>query len=247
MGRGCSLTDHKHYRLAALAELQRLVDAAPPDQVTRLDYALDQAIRNAKGLPVRPADAAPLVRLFAPPPAPDPAPVAALAALVGDVDAKRWHQPIRDALARFGITDPLEVAHWLAQCLHETAGFRYLAELWGPTPAQQRYEGRADLGNTEPGDGHRYRGRGLIQLTGRANYQRAGEELGLPLVAMPERVADPDVAALTAAWYWHRRGIGEPARRDDLETVTRLVNGGLNGLDHRRRWLARAKAALGIN
>jgi len=239
-------TDQQHYREAALAELTRLVRAAPLDQVTRLDYALDQAIRNAKGLPVRPADAAPLVRLFPPPP-PDPVPLDALAALVGEERARLWHQPMRDALTRFGITDPLEVAHLLAQVMHETAGLRHLVEVWGPTPAQERYEGRQDLGNVERGDGYRYRGRGLIQLTGRANYRAAGAALGLPLEALPDRAADPDVAALIAAWYWHRRGIGEAARRDDLEAVTRLVNGGLNGLDHRRRWLARAKAALGIN
>lgn len=98
--------------------------------------------------------------------------------------------------------------------------------------------GRINLGNTEPGDGFRYRGRGIIQLTGRANYAayspRAEDE--------PELLSsDPWVAADCAGWFWKRSGAGAYALRDDLPGVTRRINGGLNGLDHRREALVRAK------
>lgn len=241
---GESTTDLDHYRTAALDELRRLAANADPERAGPLDVALDDAIRAAKGLPPRPEGVEPYVRLFAAPPR--PLSLTALTLLVGDAKAAAWLEPLNAALDRFGITHPLEVAHFLAQCLHETGGLRWLSELWGPTAAQQRYEGRRDLGNTQPGDGYRYRGRGCIHLTGRHNYRRAGEALGLPLEEQPDLAAEPGPAALIAAWYWHQRGIGEPARRDDLVAVTRAVNGGTNGLTDRASWLRRAKTALGV-
>jgi putative chitinase len=133
-------------------------------------------------------------------------------------------------------------AHFLAQTCHESDGFCTTVEY----ASGDAYEGRVDLGNTEPGDGPRYKGRGLIQLTGRANYQRYGDRLGLDLVGHPELAADPPTSLSIACEYWGEHGLNAFADRDDIETITRRINGGLNGLESRRTYLARAKAALGI-
>ncbi len=235
------MTDLEYYRKRAVAELARVLESAPANGAA--DQALDAAIRAAKGLPDRPEGVAPYVRLFPAPP--DPVPMPALATLVG-AHATAWHAPLNTALREAYITNPLEVAHFLAQVLHETGGLKWLEEIWGPTPTQERYEGRADLGNVLPGDGYLYRGRGLIHLTGRHNYGRAGQALGLPLVEQPDLAARPEHAARIACWYWNSRALGWSALRDDLEAVTRGVNGGINGMADRAKWLARAKAALGL-
>lgn len=144
------------------------------------------------------------------------------------------------SLHRHDIDTGLRVAHFLAQTAHESDGFATLEEYADGSA----YEGRTDLGNTRPGDGVRYKGRGLIQLTGRANYRRIGAMLGLDLEADPEAAASPAIAVETAAAYWLERGLNTHADHDDPVAVTFAVNGGLNGLDDRRYWLARAKAAL---
>lgn len=152
-------------------------------------------------------------------------------------------QAARD-FALYGLTTPLRIAHFMAQAAHETGGFKWLREIWGPTPAQLRYEGRADLGNTQPGDGKRFMGRGIFQLTGRANYERAGKAIGQPLTAQPELAERPDIAVTTACDYWQSRGLSALADRDDVLGVTRKVNGGNNGLADRKVQLAKAKAIL---
>jgi putative chitinase len=108
----------------------------------------------------------------------------------------------------------------------------------------EEYEGRVDLGNTHPGDGPRYKGRGLIQLTGRANYREYGKALGIDLEGHPEWAAEPKRSLLIACEYWKRRNINAACDRDDIEAVTRLINGGVNGLAARRALTARAKAVL---
>jgi len=236
------VTDIEYYRQRALEELRRVLDVAPAGGLA--DLAVDAAIRTAKGLPDRPAGVQPYVRLF--PPLPQPVPEEALAQLVGGAKAREWVGPLNAALREAYITATLEVAHFLAQVLHETGGLRWLEEVWGPTDAQRRYEGRADLGNVLSGDGFLYRGRGLIQLTGRANYERAGVALGVPLAMRPELAAMPEHAARIACWYWNSRGIGKRALADDIEAVTRAINGGTNGLEDRRKWLERTKTALGL-
>lgn len=149
------------------------------------------------------------------------------------------------ARARWIGNDPDVVAHWLAQIAHESGQLRYTEEIWGPTDAQRRYEGRADLGNTEPGDGSRFRGRGLIQLTGRANYRAYSEASGQDFVSSPGSVSEPVYAADSAGWFWSSNRISslidEP---DPVLAVTRRVNGGTNGLADRRRYYAAARAAL---
>lgn len=143
------------------------------------------------------------------------------------------------AAQQAGITTLPRVAAFLAQLAHESGAFRYSEELWGPTPAQRRYEGRVDLGNAQPGDGYRYRGRGWIQLTGRHNYRKFGARLGVPLEAEPDLAARPDVAARIAAAYWTDRGLNALADAGNFELITRRINGGLNGYPDRLRYLAR--------
>lgn len=145
---------------------------------------------------------------------------------------------------RYQVSRGLRLVHFLGQTAHETMRYQYLREIWGPTAAQRRYEGRRDLGNVEFGDGRRYLGRSLIHLTGRANYRACGKRLGIPLEQNPELAERPDVAVLIACDYWASRSINDLADRDDLEAVTRAVNGGTNGLADRRELTARAKAIL---
>ncbi|MEM7498542.1 MAG: peptidoglycan-binding protein [Pseudomonadota bacterium] len=160
---------------------------------------------------------------------------AAIVAAVGPV--------LEEVLAAHAVAPGLETAHLLAQCAHESDGFCTTVEY----ASGRAYEGRRDLGNIRPGDGPRFRGRGLIQLTGRANYRRMGRRIGLDLETDPGRAAEPRLSLRLACLYWQDRGLALPARADDLEAVTRGVNGGLNGLADRRRCLARAKAALGLS
>jgi putative chitinase len=158
---------------------------------------------------------------------------------------------LEQACMRFGINTELRVCHFLAQVAHESGTGRWLKELWGPTPAQSRYEGREDLGNTQPGDGFRFRGRGGIQLTGRDNYQRYSQAIygDDRAVRNPDMVATLPDAALAAGYFWHRDGINAVADRDDVLAVSRAVNLGSpkskampNGLDDRKAKLKLAKA-----
>lgn len=158
-------------------------------------------------------------------------------------------QPIADAMVkhidRFGLRDtPDRLANWIGQTCHETGNYRWLREIWGPTDAQRRYEGRRDLGNTQPGDGKRFMGRGLIQVTGRANYTEMAMRSGLPLVEQPELLEQPDAAVLVSAIWWTKAKLNalvDAGREDD---VTRKINGGENGISDRRARVARAKAML---
>lgn len=143
------------------------------------------------------------------------------------------------------IDTPLRVAHFLAQAAHETGGFGFMVEI-GAEAYFRRYDGRADLGNTHPGDGSRFKGRGIFQLTGRANYRRFGERLGLDLESRPEVAAEPPIAVALAGLYWVDRGLNAYADADEVELVTRRINGGVNGLRDRIDRLARAKWVLGL-
>lgn len=143
-------------------------------------------------------------------------------------------------LESYEISTYLRIAHFMGQVTHECAGFRTTEEF----ASGAAYNGRADLGNTEPGDGPRYKGRGLLQLTGRANYRRYGDLLNLPLEDDPLMAGKPLVSLKIACEYWKDRKINQNCDRDDLITVTKRVNGGLNGLADRREYYRRAKIAL---
>ncbi len=142
-----------------------------------------------------------------------------------------------------GIEMALQLCHFIAQLAHESAHFRTTLEF----ASGEAYEGRKDLGNIQQGDGRRYRGRGLIQTTGRANYQEATRDIQNLVPGAPDFEADPKAleefpwALLSAVSYWRRRNINRHADRDDIESVTRAINGGVNGLPDRRRYLRRTK------
>ncbi len=140
----------------------------------------------------------------------------------------------------YEINTYLRIAHFMGQVTHECAGFRTTEEF----ASGAAYEGRRDLGNTERGDGRKYKGRGLLQLTGRANYRDMGAKLGLELEKHPELAGDPVTSLRIACEYWKARKINAPCDTDDLVRVTELVNGGRNGLADRGFYLGRAKAAL---
>ncbi|WP_236175334.1 glycoside hydrolase family 19 protein [Pseudomonas pseudonitroreducens] len=148
------------------------------------------------------------------------------------------------AMQRYRIDSPVRQAAFLAQVGHESGQLKWVKELWGPTPAQQKYEGRKALGNTEPGDGRRFSGKGLIQITGRENYRKAGAALGLPLLDKPELLEQPEWAAASAAWWWANHGLNELADAGEFEKITRVINGGLNGQDDRLALWERAKRVL---
>lgn len=145
-------------------------------------------------------------------------------------------------LAEFDLTTPLRQAHFLAQLCHESGSFNYLEEL----ASGEDYEWRDDLGNVEAGDGVRFKGRGLIQITGRTNYGDCGEALGVDLIAHPTRLADDDLACRSAGWYWGTRDLSSFADRDDVDSITYRINGGYNGYDDRLHYLGSAKSVLGL-
>lgn len=164
--------------------------------------------------------------------------------------ANLFAEPLSVACAFYGIDTPERLAAFLAQIGHESGSLRFTTELWGPTPAQARYEGRADLGNVQPGDGFKFRGRGLIQTTGRHNYARVRNRLrerfnGVPnFEEDPDALTDPQWAALSAADYWDDKGLNALADAGQFEKITRRINGGLNGqADRLARW-ERAKRAF---
>jgi len=156
--------------------------------------------------------------------------------------AGKYAKPLEDACIRFGIMTPLQHAHFLAQVAHESDGFRTAVEY----ASGRAYEGRANLGNTQAGDGIRFKGRGLIQLTGRANYQAYSRDLygDDRCIVAPSMVAELPDAALAAGWFWCRKSLNTPADLDNIEAVTRKINGGTNGLTDRKEWLAKAKALI---
>ena len=155
---------------------------------------------------------------------------------------------LNQAMATYGVNTMLRTAAFAAQLAHESGEFRWMEEIWGPTAAQLRYEPPSDLaarlGNTQAGDGKRFKGRGPIQITGRFNYQKYGSLLAIDLVAAPERAALPDVAFATAGLYWKSNGLNELADAQAFVTITKRINGGTNGLADRQMYYERAKAVL---
>jgi putative chitinase len=179
-----------------------------------------------------------------------------------------WLEPLTAAFTRFEINTPERQAAFIGQCAHESANFKTLQEnlnysakglnaTWPsrfPSEAEAQpyhrqpekiankvYSGR--MGNLEEGDGWKYRGRGLIQLTGKDNYRLASDALGVDFIADPDLVLTKEYAALTAAWYWNKRGLNKEADAKDFTGMTKKINGGVIGLADR---VAHINTALGV-
>ena len=151
---------------------------------------------------------------------------------------------LNTAMNHYQIVGLKRVAAFIAQIGHESGQLKYVREIWGPTKAQAKYEGRADLGNTVAGDGSKYRGRGLIQITGRANYAECGEALGLDLINCPELLEKPQHACMSAAWFWASRGLSTLADAGSFSKITSRINGGQSGAADRQALYARALKVL---
>ena len=150
--------------------------------------------------------------------------------------------PLNGAMHEFHINSPIRQAAFIAQIAHESGELRYVEEI----ASGIAYEHRKDLGNTQPGDGMKFKGRGLIQITGRNNYFECGKALGVDLITNPELLKTNDLACRSAAWFWASRGLNDLADRGDFERITKRINGGLNGYQERLAYHARAKMALGV-
>ena len=175
------------------------------------------------------------------------------------IDAK-WLQPLNDTFAKYGINTLVRQAAFIGQCGHESNNFKVLeenlhysagalmrvwpsrfpdantAEKYANNPyaiANKVYGGRADLGNTEDGDGAKFHGRGLIQLTGRSNVTACGNALGQPFSEHPELLLEPQWACMSAGWFWNKRNLNDLADNEDWASLTKRINGGLLGLQDR--------------
>jgi hypothetical protein len=168
-----------------------------------------------------------------------------IAALLGCrvANVRRYWPPLRKALAEEGLTDEASMIAALATIATEVPDFAPINEYGGDAYFRKNYEGRADLGNTHPGDGARYHGRGFIQLTGRSNYRGYGQKLGVPLEQNPNLALDASIAARVLAAYMKERQVGALAARGDWQGVRRAVNGGLNGWDRFSACVQKLQAA----
>lgn len=159
---------------------------------------------------------------------------------LSDAKAREVAPHLNRAMAEANIHTPERKAAFVAQLAHESGGFQHMQE----TGSGARYEGRRELGNTQPGDGERFKGRGFIQITGRANYAAASRALGEDFVNHPERASTPENAARIAAWYWNSRGLNGLADRGDFRGITQRINGGQTGAADRAAFHARAVDVL---
>ena len=183
-----------------------------------------------------------------------------------------YYNALNTVLQNHGINTPIRIAHFLAQIIHESGYLLYdkenlnysaaalrstwprifiteaIANAYARQPekiANRAYASRMGNGNEASGDGWKYRGRGLIQLTGTENYRNCGQALGMDLLSQPDLIIEsPEISVAVACWYWNSRNLSDWADKDDVKEVTRRVNGGFNGLDDRMSILAVAKNVL---
>lgn len=162
--------------------------------------------------------------------------------------AESYLQLLNSAMAEAAINTRLRICAFIAQLAHESGEFRFMEEVWGPSEAQKRYEPPSTLavklGNTQKGDGYRYKGRGPIQLTGRSNYAACGKALGVDLVNHPELAAQPATGFRAAAWFWSTHGLNAKADAGDFDGITKAINGGFNGKEHRDDYYRKALAVI---
>lgn len=156
----------------------------------------------------------------------------------------KFLSPLNQAMEDHNINTPMRIAHFLAQIAWESGSLKYVEEI----ASGAAYEGRKDLGNTEPGDGVRFKGRGLIQITGRANYKKYGDSLGLDFTHdwKWRLVAEPFYAADSAAWFWETHELNELADKDEFTKITKIINGSTITVKKRLPCLRSAKIATGL-
>jgi putative chitinase len=187
------------------------------------------------------------------------------------IDGK-WLEPLKETFEKYGINTTKRQAAFIGQCMHESGGFKLLEEnlnysakaLMATWPsrfpseemanqyarnpekiANKVYGGRMGNADESSGEGWKYRGRGIKQLTGKENYERCGSGLGVDLVGNPDLLLDPKYAALSAGWFWNKHNLNDLADKSDIETMTKRINGGLLGLDSRKTAIAKAESILG--
>lgn len=155
------------------------------------------------------------------------------------VDINTMANTFEDYASKYGITNETRLDAFLGQLAEETDGFRSLEEY----ASGAAYEGRSDLGNTQPGDGVKFKGRGGIMITGRSNYAAVSKELfgDTRLLTNPEILEEPAPAMISSMYYWYSRGLNELADKGDYQTITKKINGGLNGWADRLTYWQRAK------
>ena len=155
----------------------------------------------------------------------------------------RLDQKYKTLFKKYEINTPLRVAHFMAQLHHESGGFKYLKEL-GNNAYFKKYEGRKDLGNIFAGDGLKYKGRGYIQITGRANYSEISKDLKIDFLNNPELLEQEANAIISALWFWNKKKLNVLADADNILTITKKINGALNGIDDRKNLLLEYKELL---
>jgi putative chitinase len=155
----------------------------------------------------------------------------------------KFLEPLNNAMKHYQINTPIRIAAFIAQIAHESGSLKYVREL----ASGEAYEGRKDLGNTQSGDGKKFRGRGLIQITGRHNYTTLGKILAYDFINNPQDLELPGAASMSAGWYWQTHGLNEIAdidTHDSFVKITKKINGGVNGLKDRLNHWQNAKSAL---
>lgn len=143
----------------------------------------------------------------------------------------------------YHVNTPIRIAHFMAQIEHESGGFKFLTEL-GNKKYFDKYQGRKDLGNIYGGDGYKYRGRGYIQITGRANYTMLSKDVRIDFINNPDLLSEEPNAMISALWYWGKHKLNDLADLDNIEAITKKINGGFNGLADRKKLLIKWKSTL---
>ena len=161
-------------------------------------------------------------------------------------NCQKFLKPINDTMRKYCIETPLRQAHFLCQIAWESGQLKYTEEI----ASGAKYEGRKDLGNTQKGDGQRYKGRGLIQITGRANYKKYGIFIGKDREDMKQQnwllLKEPTLAADSAGWFWFMKGLNKRADRDEHTNITKIINGSTTTAPKRLPYLRNAKIAVGL-
>lgn len=199
-----------------------------PAHTTLQSESLTNLVVSLK-VPTTQAEPTPEPTPPAPAPPPPPPPAITPEELARMNLPTEYTAPLNDAMTKAGIDNPVRQAAFISQITVESASFATFEEY----ASGAAYEGRADLGNTQPGDGVRFKGRGAIQVTGRHNYESVSAFMGVDFVNHPELMEQPEYAFGTAAWYWQSRNLNAVAETAGIEQVSRAVNGGTNGLPQR--------------